>query len=1153
MLPWVQIEAHREKLVGTTTTLSVAVPRGGTLASFVLAANGSLVLKDRAVASAPVSNVGTTGTTIGNDARAATIASLSKVTVLDRALVSGRIDTTTAVQASPSSHIGGPIDTRAIFSPFVIQRLQVSFPSAADVDVVLGPDTVASRPPGRYRHINIGTRSRLKVRSGTYYAETLAVEPQSILEIDERFGPVVIYVRRPFAFRGAVSSNIVPPSPLIAVIDPGDIFVETSFSGTILGPNSRLILGGVDATTHVGSFFARDIEVRPGVKVQFKPSSALPGCDDGNSCTGRDVLEAGTCVGRDPVLFGVPESSSGGPACSDGKRPIGCRAYDCTTGLPTDVWLGAPECGPPYAPCSASCPASGCVAERPRIADLVSCECSCDSSTEGDRVSVTVDGCNPRPSTDCRQLCSAHAANACGTTSSCVLGACRAEGTLAPRTIARMACRLGDNVGVSLVGDYVATLELGSRLRLETGATVTAIPLSGTARFRFDFDAGTAFFGATTLEGGDVDLFGRRLRSSRLEVTRGAAGTVTSLGSDRYSFSFASDLLQARVTAVADNTSRAFDATIPVAVNGTLDVVGRRVELSGIGLLPSGDRISLAVSGGIANGPPKARIGGVLPRSVECNRAGGAEMIVDGSSSSDPEGQQMRFEWFRRLPSSFDSTFGSLASGPTPSVFLPLGPNVVTLVVSDPQLASARVEGIVSVLDTVPPIVTVPFETVYRAGIYETSVVVSLPDPNVTESCDPSPDVRAFIVESRPDLEFPSRVEIDPGRATFPVGWSTVVWRVTDATGNRAEATQRIQVLAADPRTPGPSLPPVQADCAAPLDLPGPATVPVDIRVCVVGRKEGEFRVGHSVWSTCVDDTCTDSRIRDLITAVNAPFAPSVQFVYQGWRRIRDPDIAGLGTCLRSPASSYGRLAVPASAARLVEETQTAMNECWRAWGLPEPGFSEQQCKRGITVILARTFAGHACGIGGVSTGSTPNFFGCDFTQLQDNTRDPLAISVSDQGETCGNTALSVAHEIGHALGLPHGDGLDNDCDGLFDDPCGLSDEINSGPPNLMGTTGGPLILTDLQRDLARTYALKSVPSLGPAGENCPAPTPPEPIDDLSAPLLPCPDGGTDAGGSSQRRSGCSCSVSTSAGRYHSLFCASFVFLLATLLRRRRR
>ena len=76
------------------------------------------------------------------------------------------------------------------------------------------------------------------------------------------------------------------------------------------------------------------------------------------------------------------------------------------------------------------------------------------------------------------------------------------------------------------------------------------------------------------------------------------------------------------------------------------------------------------------------------------------------------------------------------------------------------------------------------------------------------------------------------------------------------------------------------------------------------------------------------------------------------------------------------------------------------------------------------------------------------------------------------------NLAPIVAHELGHDLLLGHGDGLDNDLDGVWDEFCDAG-ETNTGTSLMDVNPGNSTSIALQQRDLA-TAAATVVPTANP-------------------------------------------------------------------------
>ena len=95
--------------------------------------------------------------------------------------------------------------------------------------------------------------------------------------------------------------------------------------------------------------------------------------------------------------------------------------------------------------------------------------------------------------------------------------------------------------------------------------------------------------------------------------------------------------------------------------------------------------------------PPVANAG--PDQTVERTSVAGAQVQLDGSGSSDPDGDPLTYEW---------TWSGGSASGVNPIVTLPPGLTTVTLTVSDGELTATDTVDI-TVVDTTPPVVNIVF------------------------------------------------------------------------------------------------------------------------------------------------------------------------------------------------------------------------------------------------------------------------------------------------------------------------------------------------------------------------------------------------------------------------------------------------------------
>jgi len=130
------------------------------------------------------------------------------------------------------------------------------------------------------------------------------------------------------------------------------------------------------------------------------------------------------------------------------------------------------------------------------------------------------------------------------------------------------------------------------------------------------------------------------------------------------------------------------------------------------------------------NRPPAADAGPDLV--VEATGSDGAMVTLDGSGSSDPDGDALAFGW---------SCPAGRATGVRPTVGLPMGTTTVTLTVSDPQGTTATDTVQISVRDTTPPALQAALTRTDKVGGSEGTFLVGY---GATDLCS-SPSVTAVM------------------------------------------------------------------------------------------------------------------------------------------------------------------------------------------------------------------------------------------------------------------------------------------------------------------------------------------------------------------------------------------------------------------------
>lgn len=219
---------------------------------------------------AGIANLGVGQTSTGVLSRVGNVFAGGPVVLRDRALVDGFIKTHDRVTRQNNVVVNGLIFEQ-VEPVFAAQPpLVASFP-APGIPIPLEPNQSASPAPGSYGQVVVKTNATLNLRSGSYFMTSLQIEPGANVRLSKSAGPIQIYVKDSLIFR----SSFQDPSNdatnlLLFYAGTAGTFIEAPFSGSIVAPNAKLDLATVPSQ-HAGTFFAREIEVRPSVTILHRP------------------------------------------------------------------------------------------------------------------------------------------------------------------------------------------------------------------------------------------------------------------------------------------------------------------------------------------------------------------------------------------------------------------------------------------------------------------------------------------------------------------------------------------------------------------------------------------------------------------------------------------------------------------------------------------------------------------------------------------------------------------------------------------------------------------------------------------------------------------------------------------------------------------
>lgn len=260
--------------------LTLQFPAGKSSSDFALIATSSLVLNDRvkvrtsAGAPAGVWSSGTSTTEVGASASTGDVYSKGSAWLRSYAAVTGPLFTEGTYTYQDGASVSGGVHEHATLTPYSLSKLSVAFPTtmtgatpSLEPDQVVPPSTQPPLSAGRYGDVVIKSRATLRLKTGSYFFDSLMVEPDGILQVDNRGGTVVIYLKNWMTHRGKiVDLQANPTSAAVVSVGTGDILFEVPFTGVVLAPSGNVTLAASNMA-YWGTFVGRNVLVRPDVTV----------------------------------------------------------------------------------------------------------------------------------------------------------------------------------------------------------------------------------------------------------------------------------------------------------------------------------------------------------------------------------------------------------------------------------------------------------------------------------------------------------------------------------------------------------------------------------------------------------------------------------------------------------------------------------------------------------------------------------------------------------------------------------------------------------------------------------------------------------------------------------------------------------------------
>jgi len=171
-------------------------------------------------------------------------------------------------------------------------------------------------------------------------------------------------------------------------------------------------------------------------------------------------------------------------------------------------------------------------------------------------------------------------------------------------------------------------------------------------------------------------------------------------------------------------------------------------------------------------GPNQAPVANAGPdQTVECTGTTpfrGANVNLNGSASSDPDGDPLSFSW-----SAPGASFITVPTIAQPLARFPMGPTTASLTCSDSVLSSTDTV-LITVVDTTKPVFT------------------SMPGPITVTNCNPANLTKPTATDGC------GTANVTTSITKIPLGTSTIPWVATDQAGNTATFNQQVTAILAD-------------------------------------------------------------------------------------------------------------------------------------------------------------------------------------------------------------------------------------------------------------------------------------------------------------------------------------------------------------------
>src|SRR5690606_24146841 len=214
----------------------------------------------------PLVVLGNGSSVIGGLSLVGTILSKGSVRVEGGARVAGDIISANNVEVQAGAVVDGVVRQGQVLTLPSTPPISGSFPSSCGGAQRYYADSGShTLPSGCYAELQLGSRSTLTLQSGNYFFERVTVEPQAMVVTPAGLS---FDVKTELTFRGQLRSSSGGQGYLpIKYRGTNTAVLEAPYYGSVLAPNATLILGGTNGQVFSGKYYAKNMEIRSGIRL----------------------------------------------------------------------------------------------------------------------------------------------------------------------------------------------------------------------------------------------------------------------------------------------------------------------------------------------------------------------------------------------------------------------------------------------------------------------------------------------------------------------------------------------------------------------------------------------------------------------------------------------------------------------------------------------------------------------------------------------------------------------------------------------------------------------------------------------------------------------------------------------------------------------